>query len=335
MSQKIEATIKMYKYLDIYIADIYNDIKNVNDIHTNLYKGIYRKEHYYQYGVYIDDIYFQKLVMTKEIQQVEYLRGISIRKLYSDLFRLYQRIIRKYLDLVKESDTAGSLKKYYTELNIRIFNELDIMTVYKYRDIENISQHLDLYLTNIWNIYNEMKKNIDNMKEKVNVGYSMESFILAYMGEVIKLETDIRTLNDMYDLILKLNEKILIKLLKRSKVISSEVSDNQKEYEEKIKNVKMGISPELSVSSSPSQSPSQSPSKIMPPVIVDTISILSSSTFSTSSTNSDRDDDNLFIKGIMVKDEDNTTIMEEMKEQIEHNQQDSSNHGRGEGDFIS
>jgi hypothetical protein len=268
--------------------------------------------------------------MTKEIQQVEYLRGISIRKLYSDLFRLYQRIIRKYLDLVKESDTAGSLKKYYTELNIRIFNELDIMTIYKYRDIENISQHLELYLTNIWNIYNDMKKNIDNMKEKVNVGYSMESFILAYMGEVIKLETDIRTLNDMYDLILKLNEKILIKLLKRSKVISSEVSDNQKEYEEKIKNVKMGISPELSASSSPSIS--QSPSKIIPPAIIDTISILSSS---TSSTNSDRDDDNLFIQGIMVKDEDNTTIMEEMKEQIEHNQQDSLNQGLGEGDFIS
>jgi hypothetical protein len=328
MSQKIESTIKMYKYLDIYIADIYNDIKNVNDIHANLYKGIFKKEHYYQYGVYIDDIYFQKLVMTKEIQQVEYLRGISIRKLYADLFRLYQRIIKKYLDLLKESDTAGSLKKYYTELNIRIFNELDIMTIYKYRDIENISQHLELYLTNIWNIYNDMKKNIDNMKEKVNVGYSMESFILAYMGEVIKLETDIKTLNDMYDLILKLNEKILIKLLKRSKVISSEVSDNQKEYEEKIKNVKMGISPELSVSSSPSQSPS----KIIQPVIVDTISILSSS---TSSTNSDHDDDNLFIRGIMIKDDDNTTIMEEMKEQIQHNQQDSSNQGLGEGDFIS
>lgn len=325
MSQKIETTILNYKYLDVYITDIYEDIKNIVDTHTSLYTSINRKEHYYQYGVYIDDIYFQKNVMLKEIQHIENLRGMSIRKLYADLFRLYQRVIKKYLELLKDNDNAGSLKKYYTELNIKIFNELDIITIYKYRDIENIAQHLIIHIGYIENMKIDMMKNMEIMKEKMNFGYNVGSFILAYSGEVMKLEMDIRILREMYDMILNINERMLIKMLKRSKLLANEVSDNKKEYEEKMKNVTIKISGEntpVSISS-PSSSPSLSPSKVVMPNITETISI------------SGTDSEEISIDGRMVKDEDNMTetklVLDEMREQIEHN----GNHLRGDGDFNS
>jgi hypothetical protein len=49
---------------------------------------------------------------------------------------------------------------------------------------------------------------------------------------------------------------------------------------------------------------------------------------------SSEDEDIQNIQGTMLKDEDNSTIMEEMREQILHNQGDSSNI-RGDDVFIS
>jgi hypothetical protein len=229
----IEETIKKYKNLDNHIENINNDIKNISDIHTNLCNTIDSAAIFNQFSIYIDDIHFQKIYILKEIRHIETLKNISIRKLYADLFRLYHKTIKRTLEITKETDNIAILKKYYTDLGIRIFNELDIISIFKYRDIENIYTHFQYHIDIMNNYYIDMSNNITIMKSRLDDGYNMSSFIIAYSCEMNKLFMDIKTYNSLFINIINNNINILNKLIHRSKEIADEINDKQLEYNDK------------------------------------------------------------------------------------------------------
>jgi len=229
----IEDTIKKYKNLDNYIENINNDIKNITDIHNNLCNTINSATIFNQFSIYIDDIHFQKMYILKEIKHIENLKNISIRKLYSDLFRLYQKTIKRTLEITKETDNIAIIKKYYTDLSIRIFNELDTISIFKYRDIENIYTHFQYHIDIMNNYYIDMSNNINIMNSRLDDGYNMGSFIIAYSCEMNKLLMDIKTYKSLFTNIINNNINILNKLICRSKEIADEINDKQLEYNDK------------------------------------------------------------------------------------------------------
>ena len=229
----IDEIIIKYKNLEKHIDNIYNDIKNITDIHTNLCNTIDSASIFNQFSIYIDDIYFQKNYILKEIKHIENLKNMSIRKLYSDLYRLYHKTIKRILEITKETDNIAIIKKYYNDLGIRIFNELDTITIFKYRDIENIYSHFQYHIDIINNYYTDMSNNINIMKARLDDGYNMGSFIIAYSSEMNKLNIDIKTYKLLFTNITKNNIDILNKLIKRSKELADEINDKQLEYNDK------------------------------------------------------------------------------------------------------
>lgn len=236
MNFNIDIIIKHYKLLENYIENIYNDIKNINELHTNLLNTFDKREIFNQYGIYIDDIYFQKNFILREVKHIENLKSFIIRKLYADLFHLYQKIIKRFININNETNNISIIKKYYTEHNIRIFNELDFITIYKFKDIENISTHINNYISLIKNIHNDMISNINIMNTKIENGYNMGSFVIAYSSEMNKLNEDIITFEKILQHTIKTNYNILNKLITRAKCIANEVSDDKLNFDIKIKN---------------------------------------------------------------------------------------------------
>jgi hypothetical protein len=185
------------------------------------------------FGIYIDDMHFQKNFIFREIKHIETLKNMSFRKLYSDIYRLYQKIVKRYLDITKEVDNISIIRKYYADLGIRIFNELDTFTIYKYRDIENIHTHIQNHISVINSYLSDMSNNILLLKSKIDIGYNMGSFIIAYQGEINKLEMDMKVYDSIFKNILENNLLIINKLIKRSKEIAYEIKDRQEDYNNK------------------------------------------------------------------------------------------------------
>jgi hypothetical protein len=229
----MEDNIKQYKLLDLYIQETHDDIKNITEIHNNLCSTIENKGMFNLYGIYIDDMHFQKNFIFRDIKHIEYLKNMSFRKLYADIYRLYQKIVKRYLDITKETDNVSIIRKYYTDLGIRIYNDLDTYTIYKYRDIENINNHIQSHINIINNYLSDMSNNILLLKSKIDIGYNMGSFIIAYQGEINKLEMDMKIYNSIYKNILDNNNSIINKLINRSREIAYEIRDKQDEYNNK------------------------------------------------------------------------------------------------------
>jgi hypothetical protein len=85
-------------------------------------------------GLEVDTAPFCEAI--KEITSIEMMRMMVLRKFYGDLYKLYNKIIKYYL-LVKEkkvSDTQLITKNFFTDLHIRTFTEIDVLTIYRYRD---------------------------------------------------------------------------------------------------------------------------------------------------------------------------------------------------------
>jgi hypothetical protein len=229
----MDDNIKQYKLLDSYIQETYDDIKNITEIHDNLCNTIENKSMFNIFGIYIDDMHFQKNFMFKEINHIEHLKNISFRKLYSDTYRLYQKIVKRYIDITKEVDNISIIRKYYNDLGIRIFNDLDTFTIYKYRDIENINTHIQNHISVINSYLSDMSNNLILLKSKIDIGYNIGSFIIAYQGEINKLEVDMKIYNSIFSNILENNLLIINKLIKRSKEIAYEIKDKQDDYNNK------------------------------------------------------------------------------------------------------
>jgi hypothetical protein len=235
MNSNIETIINSYKLLDDFIENIYNDIKNINELHINLLNTFDKKDLFNQYGTYIDDIYFQKNYILKEVKHIENLKSYILRKLYGDLFHLYQKIIRRFVNINCETNNISIIKKYYTEHNIYIYNELDIIIIYKIKDIQNISNHINNYINLMKDIQKDMSNNLKIMNSNVENGYNMGSFIIVYTSEMYKLKEDLNVYDKIYENGIRMNYNILNKLITRAKCIANEVSDDKLEFDTKTK----------------------------------------------------------------------------------------------------
>jgi hypothetical protein len=231
--------IKKYTSLDIYIDDISNDINNLINLHKTIVLNSERKDHFHRYGIYIDDIYFQQTILTKELKNMTDIRNQCIRKFYGDLFRLYIRIIRRLISLDKELhgnlNQESYIAKYLTEPQILIFNELDEKNIYDMKNIEFIFTNIEKRIEELKSYATEINSIINSTNNKISDGYLIKSFIVGLSSEKSKVDIDISLFVDMIQLILENNMKLSEKYSDYAKTIADELKDNAVEFEKKVK----------------------------------------------------------------------------------------------------
>jgi hypothetical protein len=223
----IQTNLTLFRLLDSHINDIHTYIKNVIEAHRSLYEMINTKYDGGNYNLYIDDIFFHKNIISKEITSIEMMRMMVLRKFYGDLYKLYNKIIKYYL-LVKEkkvTDNQSISKNFFTDLHIRTFTEIDVLTIYRYRDIENIYLHINNHITYIQNIYNETEKLLKDMSEK-NKDFNILTFILTYNCENRKIEAEINIFKTILSHIIEKNKSYIEKLIKKTKLINEDITEH-------------------------------------------------------------------------------------------------------------
>lgn len=226
-NETIQTNLTLFRQLDSHISDIHTYIKNVIESHRTLYEMIHNKYDANNYNLYIDDIYFHKNIISKEINSIEMMRMIVLRKFYGDLYKLYNKIIKYYL-LVKEkkvTDNQSITKNFFVDLHIRTFSEVDVLTVYRYRDIENLYLHINNHIMYIQKIYDETERLLKDMSDKSR-DYNIITFVLTYSCENKKIEAEINIFKTILSHIIDKNKYYIKKLIKKTDLINDDIVIN-------------------------------------------------------------------------------------------------------------
>jgi len=226
-----DRNIIQYKKLDGIIDSIYENINHLSSIHKKLLDDTTNKINCSEYIIYIDDIYFQRNVLTREVEHLLLLKQMSIRRYYACLFRLYQDVTHTYIEVVKDRQIGffGSpehMRIFYNEPHIRMYNDLDIITLYRYQDIETIIVYILHYIRTIQGRLTSMDVEIRELEGKMTKGYHLHSVLNAYRNERVKHANNIDTFMHIFNSIQTMNYDMIRHFIERSVSIRDEIKEN-------------------------------------------------------------------------------------------------------------
>jgi hypothetical protein len=224
-----DINITQYTQFDKLIDGIYENIRSLNQIHKFLLEESNKKTLPYEYTVYIDDLFFQKNLLSKESEHLLTVKQMSLRRFYASLFRLYQHIIGTYINLLKNKKIGGfgtpeHMRIFYDDPRIRIYNELDIITLYRYADIENITMFIRHYLELIKKQMQVMDAEIAELHRKKDIGFQVNSVLWAYQNERRKLECDITAFQQLFESITLANRIVVKRFIDRAIELKNEIN---------------------------------------------------------------------------------------------------------------
>ena len=134
-----------YNKINKNLENMLEDIEKLDDIHKYYLKSSQNvsgtTDMHFHYSVYIDDIYFQKNTLQTEYNCMNKIYLNNLNKLYRDLYKLFNKIIKLLINLINENNklilkinyidntklamenTIELRKKYY--INIKIYHEIN------------------------------------------------------------------------------------------------------------------------------------------------------------------------------------------------------------------
>lgn len=242
--QKISVIIKKYNDFNENLINIQNDIFHLNTLHHKFTKNSQKKFNYANYGSYVDDIYFQKVILEKDYKLLRQVNILLTRKLYRDLFKLYHKIIKEiivvYLEIQEQNkndqlinnikgdnidDLVSELKQKLMR-NIKIYKESDISVKYDLNDVNNI-YNLIIYKMNDLNKYILELMNFIKTAGKIESdGYLINNFLIGMSGEKEKMKVNQETFKKILNDILDTHLKYVTKYYDRSESIANEISES-------------------------------------------------------------------------------------------------------------
>ena len=173
--------ISNYKNCTKNIKNISEDIKNLENIHqVYINSGDLSS---LNYSVYVDDIKHQINITKLEYEYINQICSINIEKLYRDLFKLYNRIIKILLLIFRENkDIIIKIWKSSEKIN---FDSPDFKKFRKSIKLISDNARSNNPTTNDNKIFEEIKKQfyidiiIYNDLEKTHT-YNIEDIIVIY-----------------------------------------------------------------------------------------------------------------------------------------------------------
>jgi hypothetical protein len=223
--------ISYYKQLDTVIDSIYGNISHLTSIHKSLIDEATCANSIHDYTIYIDDLFFQKSILSKEVEHLSLLKQLSIRRFYASLFKLYQHVTQTYIEVIRDRYIGGfgspeHMRVFYNEPRIRLYNEIDVITLYSYIDIETISASIRFYTDTLQGQLQQMEYEISDLEVKMSKGYHVHSILSAYRNEHLKYTNNVKTYFQLFNSIQTMNISVVQRFILRAKIIRDEIHDN-------------------------------------------------------------------------------------------------------------
>ena len=240
MSEDVEKLDNTHKY---YLKSSQN-VPGATDVH-------------FHYSVYIDDIFFQKNILQTEYNCMNEIYLNNLNKLYRDLYKLFNKIIKLLINLVNENNklilkindfdntklsiqnTDELRKKYY--INIKIYHEIN--SIDEKFLLDDVKILYDLIIKRNIDINDNIKQirsHIASIDKKISKGIFIETFKISLIGTIETFSLEYNLYIKIFNSILNNHILIANKYFNRTKNISEEVTfdeetnsikgDNTEEY---------------------------------------------------------------------------------------------------------
>jgi hypothetical protein len=235
-----ESILKNYKNIKSNLENINEDIEKLEKVHFNFVNNAENKLRFHEYGVYIDDIYYQIKLLKMEYTNQMNIQMHNINKMYKDLYRLYYKVVKKLISIHIENSNLTPLidkkhvndkivnekKQYFSK--IKIFNEISNDN-YSIEDCECIYIELESRLDELVRTVDNINNIINNVKEKFSEGLLLQTYLISLKGEKDKIIIEYNMFHKILKSTLLSHLDISTKYFNRTSVISKEiVNDTEK-----------------------------------------------------------------------------------------------------------
>jgi hypothetical protein len=224
------------------------DIEHLKEIHSQIIKNYDKKSRFYNYGIYVDDIHLQKIVLEKELILIKDVTDLLMRKAYCDMFRLLLKIIKTIEEIKfendpmlsstpKHNDVLSKTKKRELLNSIIIYDETDISKKYSSQDLEGLYNVVNQVYDLLGQSIQDLEKYMSVLETRCEEGYAIRMLLISLKGEHAKLNMDKKNYAVILDEIIGSKITQIKKYLDRSTIISNDLKDNinetiKKEMEE-------------------------------------------------------------------------------------------------------
>jgi hypothetical protein len=242
-TKKFNVSIKNYKSVQDNLLNTKEDIVKLEKIHHKFVTNAENKLRFHEYGTYIDDIYYQIKLLKLEYVCQEEIQTQNINKLYKDLYRLYNKVVKKVLSIRIENTQANLLgrrevnerfvsdrKPFYQK--IKPFNEVKDIQI-NIDDCIILYSELETRLSDFLNAIQEIANSIMIAEEQKMDGLLLQTYLISLNSEKEKCLIEHEVFQKLLKGILMNHIDISIKYLERTNQISKEILNDT----EKIKSI--------------------------------------------------------------------------------------------------
>lgn len=103
--------ISNYKKINSNLDNMLEDLDSLNKIHHEYVSNSNKKQKFSDYGIYVDDVFFQIKILKEEHACMHRLYLMCFEKFYRDLFKLYSKVVNKLIGILID--------------NVEVLNKLD------------------------------------------------------------------------------------------------------------------------------------------------------------------------------------------------------------------
>ena len=230
------------------LENMANDLEKLNNTHLFYIKSIseennniYLNNNSFHYSVYIDDIFYQKKILSMEYECMLNIFNLNIDKFYRDLYKLYLKIVKLLVNVIHENN------KLITKINgidnvkanvqniedirrkflydIKIYKETDSsFQKFNSDDIKKIFHAILKRNSDIEEYIKDIRKHSAIVDKKVNKGMLIETFKISFNGNIDSLILENELYGKILESIITNHYNVSKKYSIRTKNISDEVT---------------------------------------------------------------------------------------------------------------
>jgi hypothetical protein len=232
--------VKNYRDIQDNLANTNDDINKLEKVHVKFVSHAENKIRFHEYGTYIDDIYYQINLLKMEYNCQQTIQTNNINKLYKDLYRLYNKIVKKLISVRMENNNITMLidkkhvlekmqqekKQFFTK--VKKFDELSD-AVFIVDDCVTLYNEVELRLQELMNSIQDITNAIKITEEQTTDGLLLQTFLISLQGEKEKTIIEHDVFEKLLNGILLSHIDISKKYLNRTNIISKEIiNDTEK-----------------------------------------------------------------------------------------------------------
>lgn len=242
-TKKFNLLVKNYKTIQDNLINTKEDISKLEKIHFKFVNHAENKLRFHEYGTYIDDIYYQIKLLKVEYACQEEIQKQNINKLYKDLYRLYNKVVKKVLSIRIENNHSDFLgrkeigekfifdrKPFYQK--IKPFNEITDNHI-NIDDCITLYGELEARLSDFLNSIQEIVNSIMVAEEQKMDGLLLQTYLISLNSEKEKCLIEHEVFQKLLKGILTNHMDVSTKYLERTTKISKEILNDT----EKIKSI--------------------------------------------------------------------------------------------------